>query len=284
MNVARQSWLAKHPWLAPLARFDAVVEEAIERADAPPIEPPRWEAWVEAREQGTPLLRCAPAGLRFAAAAAYVLGRAAGRAAETLPPGPVASAAARIRDELGHDPERLESAIAWAVDGAPATGAPPHRGLLRLLAWRSITHVIAPVVDGPEGARAREGWRHGTCPTCGALPALAHLRDVEGARVRFLACACCRTRWRHARIGCPSCGNADPERLRVLHVEGDERLRIDACLACRGYVKTYAAAGEEELFLNDWSTLHLDRLAARRGFRRLGASLYELPEERGMAA
>ena len=63
-----------------------------------------------------------------------------------------------------------------------------------------------------------------------------------------------------------------------------EPFRIDLCRACKGYVKTYVGEGEEDLFLSDWSTLHLDLLAVRRGFRRLGASLYDIPEERGMAA
>jgi len=44
-------------------------------------------------------------------------------------------------------------------------------------------------------------------------------------------------------------------------------------------VKTYTAEGDEELFLADWPTLHLDLLARGRGLRRLGTSLYELPHD-----
>jgi FdhE protein len=283
VTAARQSWLAKHPWLAPIARFEAVVQEAIARVDAPRLESPRWDGWVEAIEAGVPLLRCGAAGLRCAPAAGFVLGRAAERCAETLRPGPLADAAARTRDELGRDPERLAAAIEWAVAGAPGDGAPAHPGLLRLLAWRSVRHVLAPLLDDPAAARARDLWARGSCPTCGSLPALAHLRPRDGARVRFLACACCGTRWRHDRLRCPRCASAG-ERLRALEVEGDDRLRIDACDGCKGYVKTYVGEGEEDLFLSDWSTLHLDLLAVRRGFRRLGASLYDIPDEGGMAA
>lgn len=284
MNVSRQSWLATHPWLGPLARFDAVVQEAVERVEAPRVEPPRWDVWVESLGAGVPLLRFGTGAVHVRSAGGYVLGHAVERAAETSPPGDVSNALAELRDWLRGEPERPACTIDWVVEGAPPGGARTHRGLLRLLAWRSLSHVLAPVIDAPDGARARDRWGRGSCPTCGAFSALGHLHAAEGRTTRFLACACCGTRWRHARIGCPFCRAADPEHLRVLEVEGEDRLRIDTCDACKGYVKTYAGEGEEGLFLNDWSTLHLDLLAAKRGFRRLGASLYELPQERGMAA
>jgi FdhE protein len=284
MNAARQSWLAAHPWLAPIARFDAVVEEAVVRVEPPRVEPPRWDAWVEAHGAAVPLLRFGPAGLRFTSPAAYVLGHAVQRAAETLAPGPMANALAEIRDDRGSDPERLGRAIEWAVGGAPPGDETAHPGLLRLFAWKSASHVLAAVLGTPAAVQARGRWTHGSCPTCGSFSALAHLRPGEGARTRFLACACCGTRWRHARIGCPFCAGVDPECLGVLAVADDDRLRIGTCDRCKGYVKTYAGEGDAELFLNDWSTFHLDLLAMKRGFRRFGASLYELPEERGMAA
>ncbi len=64
----------------------------------------------------------------------------------------------------------------------------------------------------------------------------------------------------------------------MLVVDGQEGLRIDACGACGGYLKTYTGEGDEELFLADWPTLHLDLAAVQRGFRRMGASLYDVPD------
>jgi FdhE protein len=41
-------------------------------------------------------------------------------------------------------------------------------------------------------------------------------------------------------------------------------------------VKTVTAEGAPDLLVADWSTVHLDALARSKGYRRLGASLYEL--------
>jgi FdhE protein len=53
-------------------------------------------------------------------------------------------------------------------------------------------------------------------------------------------------------------------------------LRIDYCSFCRGYLKTYVGQGAEELFLADWTSLHLDIIASDRGLERRAASLYEM--------
>ena len=55
-------------------------------------------------------------------------------------------------------------------------------------------------------------------------------------------------------------------RLRMLPFR-EERVRN---------LKTYLGQGEEELYLADWTTLHLDVLAGERGLVRRGATLYEL--------
>jgi FdhE protein len=285
MDAARQTWLAAHPYLAPIARFEALVQEAAARVQPPWIEPPRWESWTEGRAEGVPLLRCSSACLRFTSAAAYVLGRVVERTAETFPPGDLADALEDIRNELHLHPEERARVIEWTIQGAPPDASWMHPGLLRFLGWTAVSRVLAPVVQALAARPGGDRWGRGSCPTCGSLPVLAHLAPAEGARRRFLVCACCRTRWRYERIGCPFCSSSAPDRLRVLELQGDDRLRIDACEDCKGYVKTYVDQGDEELFLSDWSTLHLDVLARRRGFRRIGASLYALPDgERGFPA
>ena len=64
--------------------------------------------------------------------------------------------------------------------------------------------------------------------------------------------------------------------MSVLSVEGEKQLRIDCCLSCSGYLKTYNGGGQESLMLVDWTSLHLDFLAKDRGLKRLATSLYEL--------
>jgi FdhE protein len=58
-------------------------------------------------------------------------------------------------------------------------------------------------------------------------------------------------------------------------IDGEPDLRIDHCIACGGYLKTYVGEGSESLLLSDWSSLHLDLIAHDRGLKRLAASLYE---------
>jgi FdhE protein len=108
---------------------------------------------------------------------------------------------------------------------------------------------------------------------------LAQLVASDEGRRRFLACCCCGTRWRYRRIGCPHCGIETAEDMGVLQVEGEEGLRIDVCNECRAYLKTYIGEGDEDLFLSDWPTLHLDLQATGLGYQRVGASLYELPQD-----
>jgi Protein involved in formate dehydrogenase formation. len=63
-------------------------------------------------------------------------------------------------------------------------------------------------------------------------------------------------------------------------VEGESGLRIDHCASCGGYLKTYDGHGNETLLLSDWSSLHLDVLAADRGLKRLATSMYDFEPER----
>jgi FdhE protein len=61
-------------------------------------------------------------------------------------------------------------------------------------------------------------------------------------------------------------------------VEGEAGLRIDYCVSCSGYLKTYDGQGDEALLLSDWSSLHLDLIAHDRGLKRLAASLYDFAQ------
>jgi FdhE protein len=61
-----------------------------------------------------------------------------------------------------------------------------------------------------------------------------------------------------------------------LAIEGEGNLRIDYCESCRAYLKTYNGEGSETLLLADWTSLHIDLIAADRGLKRLASSLYDL--------
>ncbi len=275
MTDARQSWLGAHAFLEPIARFQAAVEAAAARAAVPDAPGVPLDAWRPGAD-GVPLLRT-DAGKRAIAAAADVLGELAARLDGTGLPAVVAGACDDVRAALAR-PEERTRAIDWILRGAPAGDAPARAGLVRLLAWAAVRRALSAALPGDGAWCEPERWDRPVCPACGEAPTMAQLLPGEAARPRLLACACCGTRWRWRRIGCPFCASDASDHLRVLLVDGGEGLRIDACGTCGGYLKTYTGEGDEELFLADWPTLHLDVAAMERGFRRIGASLYELPD------
>lgn len=149
----------------------------------------------------------------------------------------------------------------------------PGPALVRLVTWRILQRALARAIA--ELAPVREAWQRDDCPTCGSVTALAMLLDANGARRRFLVCACCLTSWGVKRFGCPYCGNESPQSLSILQVQSpgqaDESCRLDVCEECKAYVKTFTGT-----FPEDWPTLHLDIIAHERGYQRRGASLYDL--------
>lgn len=54
-------------------------------------------------------------------------------------------------------------------------------------------------------------------------------------------------------------------------MELDKKIRLDVCDECQTYLKTYTDEGEENIYLRDWTTLHLDLLAEEKKLRKCGA-------------
>lgn len=280
MTPQAQAWLERHPWLEGVAALQALVDEAAACATcAARVEHgAEWEAAGPDLEAGVPLLRSRAAHLDVVRKGAAALRALVERVAAGAPSPAIAAEAQALRAAFDADPAAAEEAIRWLVAGAPAAGAPIHAGLVRYLGWSGLRRVLAPVVAAFDPSRDGRRWRRGECPTCGSPPAMGALVPVADGRARQLACGCCGTRWGYARVACPFCGNEDADRLALLELEEEPSLRLDLCERCKGYVKTWTGAGEAGFLLSDWPTLHLDVLARDHGYRRLGASLYELEE------
>jgi FdhE protein len=145
-------------------------------------------------------------------------------------------------------------------------------GLDPVLAATFLRFVLFPVYTALDASLAplREGsvWERGYCPTCGSWPLLGEFRGLDQSR--FLRCGLCAANWPVPRLWCPFCGNARHEQLGFLHnVDEEGRYRAAVCEACRGYVKmvtTLAALPPLHLLLADALTLHLDLMAAQRGY------------------
>ena len=115
----------------------------------------------------------------------------------------------------------------------------------------------------------REDWQKNYCPICGRRPVMAQLKKFNEGRARYLLCGGCGTLWNWHRVGCPYCGNENLERIHILEL--DKKIRLDVCEECNCYLKTYGTEDEENIYLRDWTTLHLDLLAEEKNLRKCGA-------------
>ena len=271
MDLALQRWLQQNPFLVPLAAFEAQVRGAAEAVTPPALALAPWAEHRAEHGNGVALLLGQSHGTILQAAAADLLGPASERAVLGKLPPPLAEGMKEVQATLA-SPEARATAIHWLLGGASPATAPVQPALLQLLAWRTFSRLLSPYLEPFSAWRNGERWGRSSCPLCGALPIMAHARGGE----RTLVCGCCTSRWRDAPPGCPHCGNRDASRLARLEMKGAAGLRLDVCEACKGYLKVYAGVGEESVFLSDWPTLALDGLAVERGYKRRGASLWEL--------
>jgi FdhE protein len=142
-------------------------------------------------------------------------------------------------------------------------------GILSFLVQASVRPSVIAQMEQLRGALNLEEWLQGGCPLCGSAPQMAQLRDEGGKR--YLQCSFCSCQWRWERIACPSCLNKDFDSLHYLYTEEEEAYRADLCDRCKGYIKTVDASKldyEPYLDLEDIVTMHLDILAAEKGYRR----------------
>ncbi|HLF24865.1 MAG TPA: formate dehydrogenase accessory protein FdhE [Anaerolineae bacterium] len=143
-------------------------------------------------------------------------------------------------------------------------------GLLRLLAENSLKPALRVWARALKAKVNLDHWRRGQCPMCGSAPALAEIQGKDGER--RLRCGMCGADWYYPRLQCVFCSNSDHRTLGALNVEGEEeKYRAQTCEKCRGYLKivaTFDPTPVDQLAVEDLATLHLDLLAAERGYAR----------------
>ena len=270
------SWLAAHAYLRPVADLAAAVDRATAALEIIPAPVPEWADYSADFAAGVTLLHSASAAIDLEPG-----GETAAALIETLATtessGWIAADTRALHAELQREPDAERRIVDFLLGDESAVPSAP--GLLRYLGWTAMARFIAPVVGAFHNWRDEDKWQRRYCPTCGSLPAMAQLAGEEPLRRRLLSCGCCGTRWHFKRTCCPFC-ETDSQRLESVVIEGERGLRIDHCAACAGYIKTYDGQGDENLFLSDWSSLHLDVLACDRGLKRLAASLYEFEPPR----
>ena len=178
----------------------------------------------------------------------------------------------KIREALGKKKIDLKKLFDGGVKeetiGQVAAESGLDETILSFFLHSSIRPSIEAGVEQVCGELDPETWRKGHCPVCGSLPSLSLLKGEEGRR--YLLCSFCGFEWRVDRLCCPACDNREQESLGYFFGEGEEVFRIDLCDACQHYIKTidYRNLEESDPCLEDLATLHLDLLAAQKGYRR----------------
>ena len=271
--MTRDAWLSRHPYLQSVADFQIEVERAASAVSIPALATPHWGDYVCEFQSGVPLLHSSAAAIDLQPAERIITRLIHGLASKDLHYPPAKQIAA-LAVELQGEQNAPHHILAWLIHRNELASNYP--GLLRYLGWTALRRFLRPIVEVFAEWRDEERWLRPYCPTCGSLPAMAHLVGMDSGRIRLLSCGCCGTRWRYQRMGCTFCENQNDHRLPVLTIEGENGLRIDCCDLCGGYLKAYAGQENESFLMEDWASLHLDIIARDRGLKRLATSLYEL--------
>jgi FdhE protein len=266
-------WLEKHPYLQSAADFHAQVAAAAVNLPNGSMRIPNWDDYASDYLAGIPLLHSSRVAVDYKPAQAMLVSLLENLDAKPLPE-ILASECRATEAQLRLEPSAPRRAVAWLIDDAAFD--PAHPGLLRYLGWTTLARFLGPLTDSFKAWRVEDQWLRSYCPTCAAAPTMAQLIGVDPGRLRLLSCGCCGTRWQFRRIGCPFCENADAPHLSAIAIEGEKYLRIDYCQSCSAYLKTYVGSGNEQFFLADWTSLHLDIIARDRGLKRSANSLFEI--------
>ncbi len=178
--------------------------------------------------------------------------------------------AARI---LSEQPEKaatlfapfIKAQEAVVVAGADKMGVDPK--FLAFFLYHSLRpsfcSCAARLADHLESSPSGE---QGYCPVCGSPPAIAWIGD-QGQRHLF--CSFCWHKWPVNRALCPFCGNRGEEGLLYFYSEEEKEYRLDACPACRRYVKAVDTRMLRRFgypALEQVASLHLDLKAVEAGY------------------
>ncbi len=265
---------AEEPELAPLARLHGILADETARfatdgggpAPRAAFAGPPAVHWLA----GRPLLLAVQPGV-VRALTAPLTQRLAQRVAAAFED--VAEAAAELAVFVGRPGFPWQECID-GFRGPPPSGV-PHAPLFRFLLLRALaapaTHLARSFSAPPPGR-----WLRRMCPFCGLPPAASVARP---GGERWLLCVLCGGRWTVSGMACPSCGEDDGNRLRVLAAPAAGPATLEACDSCGLAVKVFAdgALAPGPPLALEILTIRLDFVAERdEGVRRAPAAVAAL--------
>jgi formate dehydrogenase accessory protein FdhE len=190
-------------------------------------------------------------------------------------PRPLAGSAEPLTDTIHAAWDRMLSEYWAAADQDPSEprAAAADVNAFVVEAWlQPLATALAAVWPRNScGAPGRAAGAVDRCPVCACRPVVALLSEVGHGARRSLLCGLCNTEWPAMRVSCPACGEAHAETLSVFRADEYPSTRVDACRACRTYVKTLDLTRDNTAVpgADDLASLPLDLWAREQGYTRL---------------
>ncbi|MET0215671.1 MAG: formate dehydrogenase accessory protein FdhE [Vicinamibacterales bacterium] len=142
-----------------------------------------------------------------------------------------------------------------------------HMGFSPDLLWLIGELASSPLAHKLASSVAENGWDRGYCPFCGSWPAYIEAQDAA----RLLRCSYCALGWSLQSHRCIYCGHAGENFVAAAPDVNQPQRRVELCGACGGYTKVIETAEPTPfplVAIEDLATMHLDRGAMERGYRR----------------
>jgi formate dehydrogenase accessory protein FdhE len=116
------------------------------------------------------------------------------------------------------------------------------------------------------------------CPLCSGKPVVGLLREEGQSARRSLICATCFTEWPWPRIVCPACGHDVFESLPVYQSEAFPAVRVEACDACKTYIKTIDLSKDPLAIaiVDELASVPLDLWAREQGYTKVKANILRM--------
>ena len=282
LDAAIKDWVNERPYLKEIAQLHEIITTIVEGDVAPEVAgaDANWGRTVDEFKKGIPVLRANEINEAIIENAANLLIEIIDALTAVSLPDKIISysqqAQAIFHKRTDLPGQLIEDVLENNSIQNNADLEEIDEGFIVFLAWSALSGALKPLKQQVAELLNDHQWRKGYCPVCGQLPAMGHLVRTEKGRERDLVCGCCQMKWRYRRIGCPYCDNSKQEQLKIIGLDDEPDLRIDTCEKCKCYLKTYTGEGKEQVALADWSTLHLDLIAKKHGFKRVGYQRYEV--------
>ena len=200
------------------------------------------------------------------------------------------SASALLRDVADHGPDQLAAQARRVLDD---DGGSTDNLLLSYWETRSDREFFAKAIVQPYALWLADSAvvprRHddaqtaeNRCPRCGGMPQLSILEADASASGdgsgRQLLCATCLKPWSFRRVVCPQCGEEDERKLGYFQSPAFGHVRIDACEACRRYLKTVDLGrfGLAVPLVDEVAAAPLDLWAQEHGYAKIELNLVGL--------